>query len=65
MPSVLRVVYSRFAAQEILSNKLEPEAFEESPRLPQAVDRGYMYGSPEVGANPQAVQLIKGSANAV
>jgi len=62
MPTVLRVVYSRFAAQEILSNKLEPEADEEAPR---PVDRGYLYETPEVGANPQEVQLLKGSASVV
>ena len=62
MPTVLRVVYSRFAAQEILSNKLEPEADEEAPR---PVDRGYLYEAPEVGVNPQEVQLLKGSASVV
>ena len=62
MPTVLRVAYSRFAAQETLSNKLEPEADEEAP---PPVDRGYLYEAPEVDANPQAVQLIKGSVNVV
>ena len=60
MPTVLRVVYSRFAGREILSNKLEPEADEEAPRH---VDRGYLDEAPEAGANPQTVQLIKGSPN--
>jgi len=59
MPAVLRVVYSRFAAQEILYNKLEPAA--------RLADHGYLDDSeaPEAGANPQTVQLIKGSANVV
>jgi len=62
MPTVLRVVYSRFAAREILSSKLEAEAGEGGPR---PVDRGYLYEAPEADANPQAVQLIKGSPNVV
>jgi len=62
MPTVLRAVYSRFAAQEILSDKLEPEAGEGDTR---PVDRGYLYEAPEVVADPQAVRLIKGSANVV
>jgi len=62
MPTALRLVYSQFAAQEILSEKLDHEDEEQAPR---PVDRGYLYEAPEVGADPQDVQLIKGSANEV
>lgn len=56
MPTVLRLVYSRFAAQEALSDKLgEPD--EEAP-LP--VDHEYepVQEAPEMDADPQVHQLI-------
>lgn len=63
MPTVLRLVYSRFAAREILSDKVVES--EVGGEVSRPVDRGYLYEAPQVGANPQAVQLIKGSANEV
>lgn len=62
MPIILRLVYSRFAAQELLSDELEPEA-EDKGEAPRPVDRGYLYESEasEMSTNPQADRLIKGS----
>ena len=64
MPTVLRLVYSRFAAQEILAKKLEPEAGAEAEgEAPPPVERGYLYeaGASEMSTNPQAEadRLIK------
>ena len=58
MPMVLRLVYTRFAAQETLSNKLEFEAEEEALR---SVDHEHlpMQEVPDMGTNPQADHLIK------
>ena len=43
MPTVLRLVYSQFTAQAILSDKLEPEE-----EVPRPVDRGYLEEEPEM-----------------
>jgi len=59
MPTVLRLVYSRFAAQETLSSKLEFEAEEEALR---SVDHEHlpMQEVPDMSTtNSQADQLIK------
>lgn len=58
MPGVLRQIYSRFAAQDALSNKLEPEAEAEVEAL-QPVDLGYHQEAPEMSTNSQTDQLIK------
>jgi len=54
MPTVLRLVYSRFAAQETFSDKLEYEG-----EVPQPIDREYLQEAPEMTTDPQADQLIK------
>ena len=60
MPTVLRLVYSRFAAQETLSNKLDFESEEQALR---SVDHGEhlpMQEVPEMSTiNSQTDQLIK------
>jgi len=58
MPTVLRLVYSRFAAQETISNKLDFEAEEEALR---SVDHEHLplQEVPEMSTNPQADHLIK------
>jgi hypothetical protein len=58
MPIVLRLVYSRFAAQETLSNKLGFEAEGEALR---SVDHEQLQEVPNVhvSADPQVDQLIK------
>ena len=55
MPTVLRLVYSRFA-QETLSNKLESDA--EGEAL-QPVDYEHLQEVPNTSTEPQADQLIK------
>jgi hypothetical protein len=59
MPTVLRLVYSRFAVQEILSNKLESEVDNVEEQAPPPVDREYLRETPEMATDPQADQLIK------
>lgn len=55
MPTVLRLVYSRFAAQEMLADKLgEPEE-----RAPLPVDGEHAQETAlEMGTDPQTDQLI-------
>ncbi|KAF9652736.1 hypothetical protein BDM02DRAFT_3183420 [Thelephora ganbajun] len=49
MPTVLRLVYSRFAVQETLSTK----------QTPLRVDHEHSQEAPEMSTNPQADQLVK------
>ena len=56
MPTVLRLVYSRFAAQDTLSNKLESEA--EGEAL-QPVNHEHLQEVPNVSTDAQADQLIR------
>lgn len=56
MPTVLRLVYSRFAAQDALSKKLESEAEVEAL---QPEDREHLQEVPNTSTDAQADQLIK------
>ena len=51
---MLRLVYSRFATQEIFSNKLESEG-----EALQPVDHEYLQEAPEMTTDPLADHLIK------
>jgi hypothetical protein len=51
MPTVLRLTYSRFAVQEILSNKLEESEAGSEGRALGPVDREYLPAEPEAGVH--------------
>lgn len=51
MPIVLRLVYSRFAVEETMYDKLDPEG---QPPSPVDHDDASVQESPEVDTNPQA-----------
>lgn len=59
MPTVLRLAYSRFAVQEILSNKLEESEADSEGQALGPVDREYLPAEPEASANHQTDHLIK------
>jgi hypothetical protein len=56
MPTVLRLVYSRFAAQETLSDKLEDPEDQDPP--PVGHEYAQVEDTPEMGTDLHADQLI-------